>query len=112
MIPVVKKEVIMNFELLIVTLWSSNMVCDEYSHATIRYMTLYMYSLLVPIRDSYSAGTSPPQLNKGFDAYCTISTSRYAQVRIVKLTNHTTRRTRSPMLNEVSNAGQGASLVY
>jgi hypothetical protein len=30
--------------------------CDEYSPATIHYMTLYMYSLLIPIRDFPSEG--------------------------------------------------------
>jgi hypothetical protein len=44
------------------------------------------------------------RFNKGYDAYYTTSTSRYAQVRTVKLTINATRRTRFPILNEISNS--------
>jgi hypothetical protein len=30
--------------------YSGRAICDEYSHLTIHYMTLYRYSLLIPIR--------------------------------------------------------------
>jgi hypothetical protein len=33
-------------------------LCDEYSHATLHYMTLYKYSLLIPIRAFPTDGRS------------------------------------------------------
>jgi hypothetical protein len=77
--------------------------CDEYNHATIHYRTLYMYSLLISIRDFPSDGRSTwvrryCNISKGSDAYCTTSNSRYVKVRTLNLTSQMTR------LSEVSNA--------
>jgi hypothetical protein len=77
--------------------------CDEYSHATVHYITLYKYSLLIQIRAFSSDGCTTwvrryCNISKGFDAYCTTSTSRYVLVRTVNLTSQMTR------LSEVSNA--------
>jgi hypothetical protein len=89
---------------------------DEYNPATLRYMTLYNHSLLSPIRASIGGacivGTSLLQLSDGYDAYCTTSTSSYAQIRKTNLTSQTTHRTRFPILNEVPNAERAASLVF
>jgi hypothetical protein len=59
--------------------------CDEYNHATLHCMTLYMYSLLIPIRTFPSDGRTTwvrrySDIHKGFDAYCTTNTSWYVHV--------------------------------
>jgi hypothetical protein len=48
--------------------------CDQYSHATVHCMTLYMYSLLIIIRAFPSEGRTTwvrryYNISKGFDAY-------------------------------------------
>jgi hypothetical protein len=78
-------------------------MCDEYSPVTLHYMTLYMYSLLNPIRTFPSDGCKTWvrryfNIHKGFDAYCTTNTSWYVQVRTVNLISQMTR------LSEVSDA--------
>jgi hypothetical protein len=70
--------------------------CDEYIHATIHCMTLYMYSLLIPIRGFPSDGRTTwvrryCNISKGHDAYCMTSTSGYVHVRTVNLTSQMTR---------------------
>jgi hypothetical protein len=70
--------------------------CDEYSHATVHCMTLYMYSLLIPILDFPSDGRTTwvrryCNIQKGFDAYSTTNTLWYVQVRTVNLTSEMTR---------------------
>jgi hypothetical protein len=77
--------------------------CDEYCHATLHCMTLYMYSLLIPIRAFPSDARTTwvrryYNIHKGYDAYCTTITSWYVQVRTYNLTSQKTR------LSEVSNA--------
>jgi hypothetical protein len=71
-------------------------------------MTLYIYSLLNPIRAFPSDGRTTwvrryCNIHKGFDAYCTTNTSWYVQVRTFNLTSHMTR------LSEFSNAEPAAS---
>jgi hypothetical protein len=77
--------------------------CDEYSHVTIHYMTLHMYSLLIPIRAFPSEGRTTYvrryyNIRKGSDAYYTTNTSWYVQVSTINQTSQMTR------LSEVSNA--------
>jgi hypothetical protein len=82
--------------------------CDEYSLATVHCKTLYMYSLLIPIRAFPSDGRTTWvrrywNIHKGSYAYCTTSNSRYVQVRTVNLTSQMTR------LSEVSDTECAAS---
>jgi hypothetical protein len=82
--------------------------CDEYSHATVHCGTLYMYSLVIPIRVFPSDGRTTwvhryCNIQRGSDAYCTTITSRYVQVRTFNLTSQKTR------LSEVSDTELAAS---
>jgi hypothetical protein len=77
--------------------WLIPSLSDEYSSATVHYMALYMYSLLIPIRAFPSDGRTTwvrhyCNIHKGSDAHCTTSTSRYGQVRRVNLTSQMTRQ--------------------
>jgi hypothetical protein len=78
-------------------------LCVEYSHVTVHYMTLYIYSLLNAIRALPSDERTTwvrrhCNIRKGSDAYCTTNTSWYVQVRTFSLTSQMTR------LSEVSDA--------
>jgi hypothetical protein len=90
--------------------------CDEYSPATVHCKTLYMYSLLIPIRAFPSEGRTTwvrhyCNISKGSNAYCTTSTSRYVQVRIVNLTSQITRQARFSMHNVIPHIGRDAMQV-
>jgi hypothetical protein len=80
-------------------------------------MTLCMYSLLIPIRAFLSEGRTMWErrycsTSKTSDAYSTTITShRYAQIRKVNLTNHTTRLARFPVQNVIPHTGRDASQV-
>jgi hypothetical protein len=75
--------------------------CDEYNPVTVHYKTLYIYSLLNPIRDfPWDRRTTWVRryynIHKGADVYCTTNTSSYVHVRTNNLTSQVTR------LSEVS----------
>jgi hypothetical protein len=79
--------------------------CDEYIPTTIHCMTLYRYSLLIPISAFPSEGRTTwvrrySNVSKGSHAYRTTSTSRYLHVRTVNLTSQMTRQARFPMHHE------------
>jgi hypothetical protein len=90
--------------------------CDEYCPAIVHYKTLYMFSLLIPIRAFPSEGRTTwvcryCNISKGSCAYCTTITSRYVQVRTVNLTSQMTRQARFPMHNVIPHTGRHASSV-
>jgi hypothetical protein len=89
---------------------------DEYSLATVHYMTLYMYSLLIPIRAFPSEGRTTwvsrySNISKGSDAYYTTITSRYVHVRTFHLTSQMMPQARYPMHNVIPPTGRDASHV-
>jgi hypothetical protein len=91
--------------------------CDKYSHATVHYKTLYMYSLQIPIRTFPSEGRTTwvrryCNISKGFDAYCTAITSQYVLIRTMNLISQMTRQARFPMQNVIPRARRAASLDY
>jgi hypothetical protein len=60
--------------------------------ATVHYMTLYMYSLVILVRAFPSDGRTTwvrryCNIRKGFDAYFTTSTSQHVQVRTFNITS-------------------------
>jgi hypothetical protein len=60
---------------------------------------------------TYNVGTLRLQFSKGFDAYCTTSTSRYVHVRTRNLASQMMCQARFPMQNVIPHIGRAASLA-